>query len=175
MALVSLLGLKPEKKVCAGGDDLVNVLVTQVRDLNVDEVYPIVLESEMEGFRFLRRFYDEYGYGTNRFDRDGETVFVARQSNQIVGISGLNRDPYSRSGSVGRIRRIYVHPDFRRCGVGRRLVSNVILEARRFYTILTLRTDNSAADQFYRAMGFLTHDAPDNATHWLSLNPDRDP
>ena len=72
MALVSLLGLKPEEKVCAEVPDLVNVLVTQVRDLNVDEVYPIVLESEMEGFRFLRRFYDEYACGTNRFDRDGE-------------------------------------------------------------------------------------------------------
>ena len=172
MPLVSLLGLKPEKGRVWEVPNVTNVLITQVRDLNVDEVHPLVLESEMEGFRFLRRFYDEYACGTNRFDRDGETVFVAHQSSRIVGISGLNRDPYSRSGSVGRIRRVYVHPDFRRCGVGRCLVSNVILEARRFYTTLTLRTDNPAADQFYRAMGFSTDHVPDNATHWLSLNPD---
>jgi len=157
-----------------GGADLVNVLVTQIRNLNVDEVYPLVLESEQEGFRFVRRFYDEYVSGKNRFDRDGETVFVARQSSQIVGICGLNQDPYSQFGTIGRVRRLYVHPDFRRYGVGRRLVSIVILEARRFYTTLTLRTDNPVADKFYRAIGFSTDHVFDNTTHWLSLNPDSD-
>lgn len=149
-------------------------VVTQIRGLNVDDIYPLVLESEMEGFRFVRRFYDEYVSGTNRFDRDGEALFVAYQLNQIVGICGLNQDPYSQSGAVGRVRRLYVHPDFRKHGVGRRLVSNVILEARRFYTTLTLRTDNAVADQFYRVIGFSTDHVPDNATHWLSLNPDSD-
>lgn len=151
---------------------LANVFVTRVRVFNVNEVYPLVLESEKEGFRFVRRLYDDYVSGTNRFDGDREALFVARQLNQIVGICGLNQDPYSQFDNVGRVRRLYVHPDFRKHGVGRRLVSNVILEARRFYATLILRTDNPAADQFYRAIGFSTDHVPDNATHWLSLNPD---
>ncbi|WP_274436528.1 GNAT family N-acetyltransferase [Alicyclobacillus sp. ALC3] len=150
------------------------MLVTQVWDLNVDDVYPLVLESKKEGFRFVGRFYDEYVSGANRFDRDGEALFVARKLNQIVGICGLNRDPYSQFANVGRVRRLYVHTDSRKYGVGRRLVSNAILEARRFYATLVLRTDNPVADQFYRAIGFSTYHAPDNATHWLSLNPDSD-
>ncbi|WP_169787951.1 GNAT family N-acetyltransferase [Alicyclobacillus ferrooxydans] len=112
--------------------------------------------------------------GANRFDRDGEALFVARQLTQIVGICGLNRDPYSQFGNVGRVRRLYVQTDFRKYGVGRRLVSNVIMEARRLYTTLSLRTDNPMADQFYRAIGFSTDHEPDNATHWLSLNPESD-
>ncbi|WP_245631804.1 GNAT family N-acetyltransferase [Alicyclobacillus ferrooxydans] len=150
------------------------MFVTRVKDLNVDDVYPLVLESEKEGFRFVRRLYDEYMSGANRFGCDGEALFVARQLNQMVGICGLNRDPYRPFGNVGRVRRLYVHTDFRKYGVGRQLVSNVIMEARRFYTTLSLRTDNPMADQFYRAIGFSTDHAPDNATHWLSLNPESD-
>lgn len=119
-----------EEEQSAGGDDLANVLVTRVRNLIVDEVYPLVLESEKEGFRFVRRLYDEHVSGTNRFDGDREVLFIARHSNQIVGICGLNQDPYSQFNNVGRVRRLYVHPDFRKHGVGRRLVSNVILEAK---------------------------------------------
>ncbi|QSO45627.1 GNAT family N-acetyltransferase [Alicyclobacillus mengziensis] len=153
---------------------MVDVVVTRVIDLNVDDVYPLVLESEKEGFHFVRRLYDEYVSGTNRFDRDGEALFVAHQLNQIVGICGLNQDPYTQCCTVGRVRRLYVHPDFRKHGVGGRLLFNVIMEARRFYTTLTLRTDNPVADQFYRVIGFSTDHLPDNATHWLSLNADSD-
>lgn len=148
--------------------------VTRVRNLTVDEVFPLVLESEREGFRFVRRLYDDYVSGANRFNRDGEALFVAHQLEQVVGICGLNKDPYSQFGNVGRVRRLYVLPDFRKYGVGRRLVSDVILEAKRFYETLTLRTDNPVADQFYRIIGFSTVHVPDNATHWLSLNPDND-
>lgn len=153
-----------------GGADLTDVLVTEVKNLNVDDVNSLALESEKEGFRFCRRLYDEYESGANRFDRDGEALFVAHQSDRIVGICGLNQDPYSQFGNVGRVRRLYVHPDFRQSGVGRWLVSTVILEAKRFYETLTLRTDNPVADQFYRAIGFSTVHVPDSATHWLSLH-----
>ncbi|WP_206922936.1 GNAT family N-acetyltransferase [Alicyclobacillus suci] len=136
-------------------------------------MYPLVLESEKEGFRFVRRLYDEYVNGANRFDRDGEALFVAH-TGQIAGICGLNQDPYSLLASVGRVRRLYVHPDLRKFGVGRRLVSGVILEAKRFYATLTLRTDNPVADQFYRGLGFSTVHVPENATHRLSLNSDND-
>lgn len=155
-----------------GGDQLVPVVATQVLNLNVDDVYPLVQESEREGFRFVKRLYDDYVSGTNRFDRDGEALFVARQSNQAVGICGLNQDPYSPESNIGRVRRLYVHPDFRKHGVGRQLISRVILEASRFYATLTLRTDNPVACQFYQAMGFSTDHLPESATHWLSLNPD---
>lgn len=149
---------------------MADVFVTRVEDFNVDDVYPLVLESEKEGFRFVRRLYDEYVSGANRFDRDGEALFVARMG-QIVGICGLNQDPYSQYNNVGRVRRLYVHPDIRKYGLGRRLVLDVIWEAKRHYEVLTLRTDNPVADQFYRAIGFSTVHVPDHATHWLSLNP----
>lgn len=153
------------------GVNLADFLVTEVKDINVDDIHDLVLESEKEGFRFVRRLYDDYVSGENRFDRDGEALFVAHLMDQIVEICGLNQDPYSQISYMGRVRRLYVHPEFRKYGVGSQLVSNVILEAKRFYATLTLRTDNPVADQFYRTIGFSTVHVPDNATHWLSLNP----
>jgi ribosomal protein S18 acetylase RimI-like enzyme len=148
------------------------MVVTKVQSLNVNDVYPLVLESEQEGFRFVRRFYDEYSNGENRFDRAGEALFVAYESNQVVGICGLNRDPYITFGKVGRVRRLYVHPNHRTYGVGRQLVSHVVAEATRYYEVLTLRTDNPVADKFYKAIGFSTDATFEHATHLLSLTSD---
>jgi ribosomal protein S18 acetylase RimI-like enzyme len=153
---------------------LENVVVKRVNDLNLNDIYPLVLESEREGFRFLRRFYDDYTSGTNRFDREGEALFVAQVSSQLVGICGLNQDPYLRDSKVGRIRRLYVHPNFRKQGVGKLLVANVIEEAKRTYKTLTLRTDNPIADRFYKSIGFSTDHLYENATHFRPLDGDLD-
>ena len=107
-AACSSLGLELQKDRVRGAE--AEVFVTELRNLNVDYLYPLVLESENEKFRFVRRLYDEYAGGANRFDRDGEALFVAHHLDQIVGICGLNQDPYSQFGNVGRVRRLYVHP-----------------------------------------------------------------
>lgn len=42
------------------GVNLADFLVTEVKDINVDDIHDLVLESEKEGFRFVRRLYDDY-------------------------------------------------------------------------------------------------------------------
>lgn len=150
-----------------------NVVVTRVvNHLDVNDIFHLVLESEREGFRFVRRFYEAYTSETNRFDSDGEVLFAARLSNQVVGICGLTPDPYLTRKTVGRVRRLYVHPNFRNHGIGKLLVSNVIEEAKRFYEALTLRTDNPVADKFYKSLGFSTDHSFESTTHFLLLSVD---
>ncbi len=129
---------------------------------------PLLDSSEQEGFRFLRRLYDDYVSAANRFDRPGEGLFVAWLRDRPVGMCGLNRDPFAHDDAAGRLRRLYVHPSVRRRGVGRSLVAAVVAEARGTYRILRLRTDNPAAGAFYCALGFSP--APsETATHVLNL------
>src|SRR5689334_25434208 len=83
---------------------------------------PLVAEGEREGWRFVRRLADEWAAGTNRFDRPGEALFAAWSGDALVGVCGLNADPYVADQLVGRVRRLYVLRAFRGRGVGKRLV-----------------------------------------------------
>jgi len=70
-------------------------------------------------------------------------------------VCGLNRDPYLRDATVGRVRHLYVAVDHRRRGIGTELVSAVMSLARGHFARLRLRTDSPDADEFYLSLGFM--------------------
>jgi GNAT superfamily N-acetyltransferase len=120
-----------------------------------------------EGFGALRRMREGWDDGTNRFDGPGEVLYEARVGSRLVGICGLNRDPYAQSPDVGRVRHLYVDPAFRRRGIGRRLVSTIVEHAGGHFSRLRLRTLRADADQFYLALGFRRVPGEPDATHGL--------
>jgi len=128
--------------------------IERLRDLPADRVGELVSESERAGSRFVRRLVDEWDNGANRFDRPGEVLFGARVAGRLVGVCGLNVDPYARDERVGRVRHLYVLSDFRRLGVARRLMAHVIAAAGGRFDNLRLRTHNPAAARLYEALGF---------------------
>jgi len=144
------------------------VEVRRIEVLEPDAVSLLLEESEMEGFRFVRRLVNEYASGANQFDAPGEALLGA-YSLDLIGVCGLNRDPYLDDPSVGRVRRLYVSPRCRHRGVGRSLVGAVIREAGRQYRVLVLRSDAPEACAFYRALGFSAGPRLEHATHYLDL------
>lgn len=86
-----------------------------------------------------------------------------------AAVGGLNSDPYLNDPQIGRVRRVYVVPEYRRRGVGRLLLNAIIAEARTHYRLLTLRTDTAEGAAFYETLGFQTKPAVEGATHWLDL------
>lgn len=65
--------------------------------------------------------------------QDKRLVFIAFQDGQIAGYVHLNRYPQYqpfRSLGIAEIQDLYVHPEFRRCGVGRKLVEKCESQAR---------------------------------------------
>ena len=56
----------------------------------------------------LRGCHEEWRTGTNRFDRPDEALFGAWAKGQLVGVCGLNIDPYRGDDRVGRVRHLYV-------------------------------------------------------------------
>jgi GNAT superfamily N-acetyltransferase len=142
--------------------------VERVSELRWDALEPLVVESEHAGLGFVRRLVDEWVSGRNRFDRPGEVLLGARMDGRLVGLCGLNVDPYAAAPAVGRVRRLYVLESRRRLGVGRRLVEEIIRTARGRFDSLRLRTHNPAAARFYEALGFRPS-ADADCTHRLEL------
>ncbi|SHE15330.1 ADP-ribose pyrophosphatase [Chlamydia abortus] len=147
-----------------------SIRVAQVTSLDPESLSSLVKCSQEEGFRHLVRLVKEYEQGENTFSRQGEALFAAIRGEQIVGVCGLNQDPYSQD-KTGRVRRLYVLPEFRRSGIGRKLTEEVIKEAAKHYKRLVLRTDNEAAAKFYEALGFIQTNRIEGSTHVKRLTP----
>jgi len=143
------------------------ISIVRAKELDLNVLQELRVESSREGFRFMERLCDEWVSGANRFNDSGEALFLALVGHQVVGVCGLNRDPYASTPNIGRVRRLYVLREHRRGGVGRALLNAVILHACNHFKILRLRTD--AATEFYAANGFRPDASDPEATHVLDL------
>ncbi len=149
------------------------ITIERIYWLPIDRLNPLVNEASATGFHALSRLLDEWQSGRNRFGQPGEAIFVAIDNGIIVGVCGLNRDPYVSDPSVGRVRHLYVALDHRRNGIGSRLVRAVMGVAMGSSTRLRLRTDNPDADAFYRSLGFMRLADEAACSHQVVLNTAR--
>ncbi len=129
-------------------------LIERLTESPTDSLGALIAESEQGGLRFVRRLAEEWASGANRFDRPGEALFVARLAGQVVGVCGLNVDPYATEPNVGRVRHLYVLSAHRRLGVGGQLVTEVMKAARGRFDRLHLRTNTPEAARLYEKLGF---------------------
>jgi len=127
---------------------------TRIRTLP-DDIGDLAEPARREGYRFMRRLIDGFDSGENTFASPGEALFEVRVFGKLVGIVGLNVDPYAADGAVGRVRRAYVHPDHRSHGIGAILIEAIEKHARGTFDVLRLRTDSEAASRFYVGIGFV--------------------
>lgn len=150
-----------------------SAIIERITNLPTAELTTLLVESEQEGWRFLRRLLDEWSSGKNRFDRPSEVLLGARDADRLVGVCGLNVDPYIDSPRVGRVRRLYVSVGYRRQGIGRQLVQQIMLLSRGTFEQLRLRTNNPDAARFYETLGFHPRLGIAECSHTLVL-PDDD-
>jgi len=141
----------------------------RILTLPVDALDPLLVASTDEGFRFVERLLREWEEGKMRFDRSGELLLAAYHDASIVAIGGLTADPYTGAPTLGRLRHIYVRPDARRRGIGRRLVQALEQSAQHTYRGLVLRTDRSGAARFYELLGYTPLPTGGTATHRREL------
>jgi GNAT superfamily N-acetyltransferase len=144
--------------------------IQPVSHLPIDRLSSLLAASQREGFRNIDRLIQEWQAGTNRFEGTGEALFVAEQNHVWIGVCGLTDDPYGPLAGIGRIRRLYVLPTYRRSGIGRALVGAVINQARANFQQLQVRTESLVGDRFYRALGFMACPDEQHFTHTLNLD-----
>jgi len=118
-----------------------------------------------EGHRHVERLAKDWEAGTTRFDREGEALLAVRSGGVLAGIGGLTVDPVVPCAL--RMRRFYVHPSFRRGGVGRQLATALLMRAGNGRPITVNAAAGSTA--FWLALDFVP-DMRDGHTHVLTSN-----
>ena len=141
----------------------------RIETLPTDALAPLLAASTAEGFRFVERLVREWDEGKTRFDRYGEVLLAAYEGASIVAIGGLTADPYTGDPMLGRLRHLYVSPDARRRGIGRRLVQALEGAAQTAYRAVVLRTDTAIAARFYESLGYTPLPPGGTATHRREL------
>lgn len=146
-----------------------SINIIRVNSLDAYVIDEMVQESVEEGHLFLRKLKEEYDSGTNRFNKPGEALFIVMNDHEIAGIGGLNQDPYINDNAFGRVRHVYVLQKYRRIGIGRVILREIIDVAKKHFSILGLRTENEAADLLYCSLGFIKDNQFAHATHYMVL------
>ncbi len=145
------------------------IAIDRIDSLPIDRLNALVTEADATGFHGLIRLVEDWRSGLNRFNKPGEEVFIATDNGRVVGVCGLNGDPYIADAMVGRLRHLYVALDHRRRGIGTRLVRAVMGAASGHFARLRLRTDSPDADGFYCSLGFMPCAAEPASSHHVVL------
>ena len=143
--------------------------IMRITELSSDRFAELLLESEASGYCFVRRVVDEWDRGVNRFSRPGEALFAAEFGGRIVGVCGLNVDPYLGDPRIARVRNVYVLAAHRGRGTGRRLVERAIAAARGHFDQLRFRGEEAGPARLYESLGFRPCTGMPNYTHILNL------
>ena len=128
-----------------------DVLVRTMTIADYDNVYSLWKSTPGVGMRSL----DDSREGIGRFlDRNPKTCFVAEAGDKIIGAILCGHD-----GRRGYIYHATVFPDYRKRGIGRRLVENVLtalrLEGINKAALVVFNT-NAEGNAFWQAVGFET-------------------
>ncbi|SIQ66061.1 Acetyltransferase (GNAT) domain-containing protein [Bacillus cereus] len=142
----------------------------QIEDLMIYEHDYLVQESKDEGFNFLIKLISDYENKINIFNKTGECLYGIFQGEKLIGIGGLNKDPYTENNRIGRMRRFYIAKEYRRKGVGKLLLVRILSEAKKYFNIVVLHTDTEQGDKFYTSSGFVKGIKYVGASHYLNLH-----
>jgi ribosomal protein S18 acetylase RimI-like enzyme len=89
-----------------------------------------------------------------------QVVYGAYGGQTLVGIAGLRREPLVQVAHKGVLWGVYLHPDYRRGGVARRLLEALFDHARGegvTQVHLNVNVENARAARLYHSMGFETY------------------
>ena len=141
-----------------------DIQIQQAFNLLSFDFLPLLEDSIEDGHRHIQRLINDYTTGENKFNKPGESLFVALLDNAIIGVCGLNQYPYNNL-TYGRLRRLYVKKTHRKLGIGRMLVETVLKHANENFEILVLKTDSFIAGRFFESLGFKKITYISDATH----------
>jgi GNAT superfamily N-acetyltransferase len=128
--------------------------VIQFTASNYLSIGSLVDESKREGYLFVQRTIEDWDSGANRFSETAEGLWGLVSGIELIGIGGLNRDPYVEDAHAGRVRHLYIRQAYRRKGCASMLMNTIIDQARLNFRVLRLFTANPAAAVFYEQLGF---------------------
>lgn len=128
--------------------------VIEINDSNILSLQKMAEESKLRGEGVVEKTIAEWLSGKNKFEKVGEKLWGLVINNEIIGMGGLNQDPYLNDETVGRVRHVYIMKEYRGRGLSRVLLNLIISLAKEHYTTLRLSTHNPIAASLYESLGF---------------------
>jgi GNAT superfamily N-acetyltransferase len=107
-------------------------------------------DAEADGHRHMTRLATELELTPQLF----HAVLAAYVDNSLAGIGAITDEPQPMSEPAWRMRRLYVHREFRRRSVGRAIASALLKEAINRVRIVTVHAGTANAARFWEALGF---------------------
>ncbi|PGO20102.1 GNAT family N-acetyltransferase [Bacillus cereus] len=148
---------------------LKDIHIQQIEDLMIYEHDYLVQESKDEGFNFLIKLISDYENKINTFNKTGECLYGIFQGEKLIGIGGLNQDPYTENNKIGRLRRVYISKDYRRIGLGNLLLNWLLSHSEKYFKVVVLHTDTKQGDAFYTTNGFVKGELFKGSSHYKVL------
>jgi len=78
---------------------VMTLLIYEVRESLPDDFENLLSDSVEGGHQFLQRPQTEWLSGANRFSKAGERLVIATKQGWLIGVGGINVDPYTGAAS----------------------------------------------------------------------------
>ena len=122
-----------------------------------ESIVELEIEANKESFIAISKMIEEFKSGKNRFDQPGEFLLTAYDQGKLIACGGLNQqwNENDVETRIGRVRRFYVLPEYRKHGVGKQLLQYLEKKAIENFSALCLHTETHPAANFYQKMNYV--------------------
>ncbi|MBR0962060.1 GNAT family N-acetyltransferase [Bradyrhizobium japonicum] len=109
-------------------------------------------DAKADGHAHMTRLVAEFAQDRAMF----HAIFTCRLDRRLVGIGAITNEPAPASVPIPmwRMRRLYVHQDYRRRKVAGAIANALLREAAGMVSTVTVHAGNAGAARFWEAMGF---------------------
>ncbi|WP_063691505.1 GNAT family N-acetyltransferase [Bradyrhizobium stylosanthis] len=103
-----------------------------------------------DGHQHLTRLAAEFTLNRTMF----HAMYTCRVNDELAGIGAITDEPAMTVRPAWRMRRFYVHRQFRRREIARTIAGALLLEAKTKVFIVTVHAGDDGAAKFWEAIGF---------------------
>jgi GNAT superfamily N-acetyltransferase len=110
----------------------------------------LMKDAEADGHRHMGRLASEFDATPAMF----HAIFAAYIEGNLAGLGAITDEPEPMTTPAWRMRRLYVHRQFRRRGAARAIAVALLQEAAHEVRMVTVNAGNGHAARFWEQMGF---------------------
>jgi ribosomal protein S18 acetylase RimI-like enzyme len=152
-----------------GGGFILEIKILEPKDAVIyREVRLEALKANPEAFSSSYEEEKEYPLENfeNRLKFDHFFTFGAFVENKLTGVVTLILETKSKTKHRANIVAMYVYPEYRKFGIGRKLMTEAIIKAKEIKEVkqiyLTVTSSNEPAKNLYNSLGFKTYGTDKN-------------